>query len=412
MTRPQFTADHGIYRLDWGAPEYVRIEFDLLRQERSGDLTGEVTVSHTSPSLSGALHQARVNLASTVARETLARHLAGRTSGLGLDWSVLVDTACVTVLRAYRIGDPPVLLRDVARPDGAAFLDRHGLMLARHPVIWFGDGGDLKSYLALAAAASISGCPVLPGFEADPPRHVLYADFEFSGEDHRDRLERLCGSDMPDILYVRCERPMVAEADRLRRIAREYGRDYLVSDSVAFATDGPPEAAEAASAYYRALRQIGLPSLNVAHTTKAEGADQKPFGSAFWANGARATWYVKRSGETAGDRVTVALFNRKPPSVGRARPAVGFEFSFTEGTTTITEVGADSAADLADKLPVRDRIRRALSLGALTYAELAEQTGVTQPAIRQAIHRDNGRTFLQVIGADGVTRWGLAHAAA
>jgi len=61
----------------------------------------------------------------------------------------------------------------------------------------------------------------------------------------------------------------------------------VILDSVAFACEGPPEAAETAAAYYWALRLLGVGSTSIAHITKAEGGDQKPFGSAFWHNGAR-----------------------------------------------------------------------------------------------------------------------------
>ena len=70
-----------------------------------------------------------------------------------------------------------------------------------------------------------------------------YADWEFSGEDHRDRLERLFGTDMPAIWYARCDRALVYEADRLRRIVAENDISYVIYDSVAFACDGPPESA-------------------------------------------------------------------------------------------------------------------------------------------------------------------------
>ncbi len=71
-------------------------------------------------------------------------------------------------------------------------------------------------------------------------------------------------------------------------------------------------------------------SLHVAHISKADGSDQKPFGSAFWHNGARATWYVKRAeGDSDEARVTIALYNRKA-NLGPLRPAIGYEITFSQ----------------------------------------------------------------------------------
>ena len=178
-----------------------------------------------------------------------------------------------------------------------------GLALPKHhPSILFGDGGTGKSYLAL----------YLAGRMAEKGVSVMLADWELCGDDHRDRLERLFPDGMPRILYARCEKPLDFEADRLRRVVKENGIQFSVFDSIAFASDGPPEAAEVAGRYFRAVRQIGGGSLHVAHVTNGENADKKPFGSAFWSNGARATWYVKQDEASAGsDALQIGLFNRK-----------------------------------------------------------------------------------------------------
>src|SRR5437764_9155580 len=102
---------------------------------------------------------------------------------------------------------------------------------------------------------------------------------------------------MPGAYYTRCDRPLTAEAERVARLRAEYDAAYIVCDSVAFASDGPPEAAETAQRYFQCIRRIGVGSLHLAHTNKSEDSDKKPFGSAFWHNGARATWNVKLSSE-------------------------------------------------------------------------------------------------------------------
>ena len=77
-------------------------------------------------------------------------------------------------------------------------LDVHGIqILDRHPVFGFGDGGCGKSLLSLWIGGELQRRGLM----------VLYVDWELSAEDHRDRLERLFGDDMPAMLYARCARP-------------------------------------------------------------------------------------------------------------------------------------------------------------------------------------------------------------
>jgi hypothetical protein len=178
------------------------------------------------------------------------------------------------VSAAERAGSPAVDLRQLERPGATDAIYVSGLVLTRrHPTIIFGDGGSAKSYTAL----------YLGGRLAEQGAAVALFDWELAGEDHRDRLERIFGPAMPRILYARCERALVHEVDRLYRIAREENIEFAIFDSIVLACAGPPESAEVAAEYFRAVRQIGVGSLHIAHISKQDGSDQKPFGSVFLA---------------------------------------------------------------------------------------------------------------------------------
>ena len=156
-------------------------------------------------------------------------------------------------------------------------------ILRRHPAILFGDGGTGKSTLGLYFAGELE-------------RHgvsTLYLDWELDEHDHRRQLEKLFGDDLSDVKYRRCDRALIIEAENIAEQVRECGIDYVICDSVAFACDGPPESAEVAQRYFRALRQLKVGSLNLAHVTKGENSDKRPFGSTFWFNGCRAAWYAR-----------------------------------------------------------------------------------------------------------------------
>jgi hypothetical protein len=382
----------------------VTLEIDRLRRDHH-ELIGELSASCDLPgakTVNGTLSIADFNLSSARARQDRAKLLTLRSDTREhLDWTAVIEEFCQLVLQADRIGQPGVDLRSLERPDpNDDMLEVEGFSLPRrHPAILFGDGGALKSYLALYVAGRI----------AEKGVSVAFFDWELAGDDHRDRLERLFPDGMPRILYARCERPLVYEVDRLRRIVRDAGIEFAVFDSVAFACDGPPEAAEVAGRYFRAVRQIGGGSLHAAHISKAENGDQKPFGSAFWHNGGRATWFVKQAEASAGtDVLQIGLFNRKS-NLGRLRPPLGFSVSFTEETTIFRRTDVADSPDLAGKLTMHQRMTHLLKHGALTVTQIAEELEVDVNTVTQTVNRytKKGRTFIVLDGQNTNRKIGL-----
>ena len=377
----------------------LAFDVDRLRRERH-ELKGELAVRC---GLAGAravngdsLSVADFNLSSARARTERARHLGKLADATEIDWDRLLEEFCQRVLTAEREGKPAVLLREFPRPVDD-HLDVDGVRLhRRHPVILFGDGGTAKSYTALYLAGQLQNRGL----------RVLYADWEFAGEDHRDRLERLFGSEMPGIQYVRCERPLIFEADRIRRIVQEDAVAYVFYDSIAFACDGPPEASEVAGAYFRAVRQIGTGSCHIAHVNKSDTGDKKPFGSSFWHNGARSTWNVKTANQAPGaGELSIGLFNRKA-NIGPLRAAVGFRIAFNETRTTFTRVDPRDVEELAVSLPLWQRVASELRGGPQTLIQLAEGLDAKVDSIEKATKRKT-KLFTRVPGNDGVYRLAL-----
>jgi hypothetical protein len=361
----------------------ITFEVDRLRRER-GELNGELLVGCKLPGArtvngNGTMSIADLNFSSAQARTTRAKHLAKLCSIPSLDMEVLVEEFCQRVLQADRDGQPGVYLHTLARPDRENdSVGIHGLILPkRHPSIIFGDGGAVKSYLGLYLAGTLANDGI--------PTALL--DWELSGEDHRDRLERLFGHAMPKILYVRCERPLVHEVDRLRRMVREKGIAYSIFDSVAYACGGAPESAEIAGAYFRAVRQIGGGSLPIAHVNKSETSDQKPFGSIFWSNSARSTWYAQRAEETPdGSIIRLGLFNRKS-NLGPLRQPVGYTVTFTEDQTIFRRSEVADNPDLASKLSVRQRMTSLLRKGAMAADAIAAEIDADVETVRRTVRR-------------------------
>ena len=381
---PQFRrVDEGRYRLD--IPEInTTFEVDRLRRERNQlyaelavrcDLPGALTVD------GNVLSIADVNLSSVRSRLERARYLQSRaqTQSGDIDWTGLLEELSQRVLAEERQGAPSTDLRSIPRPDPDDVLEVDGLTLPRrHPSIVFGDGGAAKSYLALYFLGRL----------AQGGMRVALFDWELAGEDHRDRLERLFGSDMPSITYVRCDRPLVSELDRLRRIGRDKTLDFAAFDSVAFACDGPPEAAEVAGRYFRSVRQLGgIGSMHIAHISKADGADHKPFGSTFWHNGARSTWFAKVAEATPDGRtIQLGLYHRKA-NLGALRSAVGFTITFSQEATAFRRVDLADVPDLAAKLSIRHRMALTLQGGAMSAPALAKEIDSNENTVRRTARR-------------------------
>ena len=407
MSEHTFTYDRGIAVASWDYP-LVEFHFDLLRiDRRTGESSAEVTTlvqnGHPGPDM---VHRARLNLVSTRARADYAKHLESRVPDL--DWPGFLEEAAWQVVEAQRRGRPAMLLRDAVEPEGASWA-LNPLLLARDPVVLFGDGGTAKSYLALALARAIHIKEPIATLTPSRPMRTALCDFEWQEWPHSRRLRALHGPGaLPDLLYVPCqtEGPLSHQVDRLRSIFHEHRIEYAVIDSVALACDGPPEEAQSALGFFQALARLEVGSALIAHVNR-EGDTNKPFGSAFWHNSARATWFVKRVQETGAKSLEVGLFNRKIND-GAFAPPIGLRFEFSDLRTTIKGVDVRDVPDLASNVPLRSRIAHALGKDSMTYIELAEMLEVPINSVTQTVKRWEGRTFRKITATqDGVHRVAL-----
>ena len=372
----------GHYQLD--VPECLSA-FDLERLYRDRNETwGELVVSCRmagARTFNGNLFSGNINLSSPWRRRDVVTHLKDRanTKGNDPDWGAFLDELSARVIAAERAGEPPQLLSTFDRPKPDDMFDLEGIVLPRrHASIVFGDGGTFKSYLALF----IGGCLAQQGVK------VLFADWELDAPDHRERLQQLFGSELPQVYYRRYQRPLIDEAEGIRRFIEQTGVEYVICDSVGFAANGAPESAEAATTYFQAVRQFGagVGSLHLAHVTKPkeDAADPtKPFGSVFWHNSARSTWFVKRTTDTSdGDTFSLALIHRKA-NLGSLRPPVGLQITFEHDRANLRRIDIAEVEEFARGLPVPLRVRQALKGGARTVAELVEEVGGRRDTIEK-----------------------------
>lgn len=389
------------------ADKGIEYHVAALHRERSGELIGELRVACGivgARVIDGVLSEGSFNFSSVPARSQRAKLLAERARTNGkIDFLAQLEEVCQRVNAAERTGKPGVILRQVkpAEPD-----DLHKVsgwqFPRRHLTILFGPGGTMKSYLLLWALGQLARDGATVGL----------LDWELDASDHSLREQLIFGADRPDIHYLRCDRPLVYELPRIQQWKRQHGIEFFGLDSVAYGTAGKPEDAEAAMAYNRAYRSLECGAIAVAHIRKdgqnPADAERYPFGSVFWHNSARCTWFAKDA-ETAHEDAatkTIGLFNRKM-NLSAKLPALGFQIDFEPERTTLTRVDVADVQELADSLPLWQRIREVVRHGPQTIATIAtELNHGNVESIDRIVRRQKG-VFTKITGGDGVHRVAL-----
>jgi len=399
---PTFTAKHGAYVATWRHPQYVTIEIERFADSR-GELSAEVIVRSTVPSLERQLAQRRLPLLGPRAVSDLAAYLAKRLRERAIDWPELLETAFVGAVRAHREGDPATLLSTVPARIGPRYVLPQ-LALADLPTFAWAQPGQAKTWLAIAVACAVqSGRRDILGIEPAAALRVGFLDWELTEFDVAERARMICGGAAPAITYVRCQLALWDELDRLARIVREHELEYLVIDSADMACGGvPPETSEAALRFNTAMRQLALGAFVTAHTTK-DGAENAPFGSTFWLAQLRLGWFLKRD-ESVGRGFTLAAYCKKA-STDREPAPIAWSLSFDDGRARFERTDVRDAPDLARGVPLRSRLQHALATGPRLIVDVASELDEKPETVGRVLRRYADKLFIRQAGPDGVDRW-------
>jgi hypothetical protein len=260
--------------------------------------------------------------------------------------------------------------------------------------IEFGDGGQGKTSFGVSAMVQIAtGLDVTGlGLVGDPaPAGIL--DFE----GHPGAVRRLVSGLHPErtdrIGYLLCPRPLWEMQEDVIAMLRDLDASALFIDSVGYAIGNLKLVdPEAPIAFQRALADIeqaigtGLSTLASAHVRGTDGA-AKPFGSVFWHNAARMTWYVERSNGTEDDEeATVSLVCRKAN-----------DWPFNGKRVVLRPVYEDRRLrywhreDSRTAATAAFNALQALGGGPMSMKELTLATGYRHDALRQAMTRERAR---------------------
>jgi hypothetical protein len=398
---PDLKDNAGIYSFRWVA-ESIEAQVDRLREGSRYELSGELTIR----TVSGHIHQARLNLTSTAARHTLAKFLDTK---FEFEWDQLLEQVCVKVLERHRQGEPIQQIGKVVIPEKMA--DRlHPIIADKEANLIFGEGGIGKSYLAAYFAMLVA--EGMPDHQLMPePGPVLYLDYETSNVATAirfDALHRGYDLDYPSTVQYRfCFQPLASEIQEIQQYVAEKNIQMLVIDSAGPACGGEPETAQAAIQYFTALRSLRITTLTIAHKSK-NGTGPGPFGSVYWTNYPRNIYEVQKAQEPEGNSIDIALFHRKVND-GRLMKPLGLKLSF-EGDMANRNLKAhiepqdpSLVPDLAGSLSIADQIAGALKSGKRLVDELADELGAKQSSVSSALIRGKGTRFVKLSSGE----WGL-----
>lgn len=362
----------------------LTMEFSRIVEHRD-TLSAEVSVSSETQ---GEIHWARVNLASTQTRATLARAI--EEAAPAHSWRELVEQACRLVAKHLRAGEPAVALIPEPKTDARWFVP--GWMPLNQLCVLCGDGGTGKSLFALALAlAGLTGHPPSPTWRVTPVSRVLYLDWESDRAEQQSRLWGLTnGSERPTdgtIVHRTMRRPLRDEIGPVRAECARLGIDFVIADSLGPACGPEPESADAAIVTLSALRSLGVTTLCIAHVSK-QAADGKgpsrPFGSVYVSNLARSVIEARRSdaGLDNQDEMTLSLYHRKS-NQGRLCPPTAFTFSFGfDGRLTLRSGEPDLSRAL-----LSTQVLDALRAGSKTASEIAEALDATSASVKKTLQR-------------------------
>ena len=313
-------------------PGQIVFLFEGIRSSR-GRLEADVTVT---PPVSPVFAEnystkQRLNIKSSSSVTALRRLLESSYSD-EIDWAKIVPRSMSMAAEAMTSSDSDSAI------DLAKHRDRQpnkwlvqGLVPANANTMLYGHGSNLKTITVHSLMLSLASGLNWLGHKIDRPRNVLvldYENFEDSWMDYQDRLiQGMPGADLiPEgkVFYLNANGiPLGDQVEKVIRQIQSSGIEVLIVDSAGLACGGDPTESDSALAYFRAiqrLNELGVTAITLAHVTKSartkEGKknseNDQPFGSIYWHNSARATYYVEA--EAAKDRndfYTVSVENKK-----------------------------------------------------------------------------------------------------
>ena len=402
MDRPDLVVEGTVYKFVF-KDILIRVVVDRIR-EKSGDTTGEVTVTSDMPGNSGHFHFARLNLLSTTTRASFARELKGREADIA--WPQVLEFVCAMTLNRHRQGEPTIHVADMEAPVDKTFrLDP--FYEDGQPAVLFGEGEMGKSYLAILQALLVvtgtKSCGMTPNQGG-----VWFLDYESDEETFWRRIDKLTsGLDIPTpegLYYRKMLHPLTDDYEHLKKEVIAKNIQFLVIDSAALAVGGDTMDPGPTTSYFTALRSLGTASVTLAHVPKEDKGD-RPYGSIMWHNAPRAVFRAiaadKQEGQLEWD---MNVRNTKNNNNMRVSDKA-FHFDFRE---RMLKVSNSSPMMVPDSQSLKSKIYSSLQQGAKSPLEMTGEAAMPDfNAIQHELALGITSGAFILVDHDGTRKYGL-----
>lgn len=397
--------DNGRGKLFFRWPRHgIEAEVTHLTQTKTGEISCFVRIK--CGLLGVVLTRTHLNLSAARSVTTVSNSLNRRTDD-AYDWQMILDHIAEMCELKLLEGKPATWIgynTQIEEPSalfGPYVYDNETTLLSA-------DGGTGKTMFLTACLLSYAtGAEIIPGLEVPSNGPVLYLDWEGNEAVHHQLVTRLLagvGLTTPEaMLYMHCRGRLAEQVEHIHRTVDEYGVKVAGIDSVSWACGGDAESMETVSLYEKALAEIGIATLNAAHTAK-HSDQNKPFGSVFWHNMARSSWQMRQTREKPGE-VHIVLLHRKANYRTRSEP-LAYRVVFTD--TTIKFIQEHTGSHFEEEVNLTERIRTLL-LGEpnQTVADIAEALQAGHKNVDNRIRENMGGQFIRTNGKRPFT-WAVA----
>lgn len=407
----EVTADSVTLRVaqDGGVIVFDFRDISTARQRFDAD----VTVTIQLPGFTARPFNAHLQLKSLSSIAEFRRTLDA-TYGKELPWAAILNEACQRAKDAYLGASVAEDIADVAPlTDERYRID--GLIPEYGTTIIFGQGSASKTFQVLDMCRCLTTGAAFLGRAVRPCR-VLFLDFEGNAPTLSRRWRRLLAPHgieaIPEAFHYMRGRgiPLADQMQTIRRELARTGAAVLVVDSAVSAIGANPLDAEYVGRNLALLNALEITVVVIAHVTK-EGGEDFPFGSIFWHNLARMTWFVRRVDSEDSPDIRVGFFNKKANDDRRQKAfGVVVHFEDPNGPVTIEPYDLADEPELARGLSIPSRITRILSRGPRLTSQLAEECDEDPESIRRACTRlrKAGSIHGSVIPGEKEATWRLA----
>lgn len=272
-----------------------------------------------------------------------------------------------------------------------------GLVPAKYPAVWYGDGGSAKSMLALSFGVAVAGDARTWLGRVVSTTPVLYVDFELDEDEQNRRARRIvkgAGLACPpgDLLYLPALGYGPVEALRAAYAeCSKRGVGLLIMDSFGPALQGDSEAARDIIGFFgkvmEPFRALGVAVLIIDHQARTQAGERyqnkSAFGSVYKTNLTRSVVQIEAT-ERGEDYVSLRL-RQKKHNFGALSDPFGAKITFSD--SVVVEGQELDETDLAEEgtLNASDRAKLALQNGPAYPDELAERTGLAIGTIKNAL---------------------------